>query len=83
MDFAEHLRKLYVSENRKVCYARFLRNGLCESYCYISKSRSDAQYLEVCQPLFIGQEMKMELEDQSFCWSLPLIAYTFTTPFLY
>ena len=39
VDFAEHLRKLYVSENNKFCYGRFLRNGLCETYCYISKSR--------------------------------------------
>ena len=25
----------------------------------------------------------MELEDQSFCWSLPLNVHMFTTPFLY
>ena len=48
MDFAEHLRKSDVSENSKVCYGRFLRNGLHERYCYISKSRWDVQYLEVC-----------------------------------
>ena len=30
MNFAEHLRKSDVSENRKVYYGRFLRNGLYE-----------------------------------------------------
>ena len=30
MDFAEHLRKSDVSENSKVYYGRFLRNGLHE-----------------------------------------------------
>ena len=39
VDFAEYLRKSDVSENSKVCYGRFLRNGLHERYCYISKSR--------------------------------------------
>ena len=48
MGFAEHLRKLDVSENSKVYYGRFLRNGLHERYCYVSKSRCDVQYLEVC-----------------------------------
>ena len=32
MDFAEHLRKSDVSENSKVYYGRFLRNGLHERY---------------------------------------------------
>ena len=32
--FAEYLRKLDVSENSKVYYGRFLRNGLLEMYCY-------------------------------------------------
>ena len=31
MDFAEHLRKSDVSENSKVYYGRFIRNGLHES----------------------------------------------------
>ena len=39
MDFAEYLRKSDVSENSKVYYGRFLRNGLHERHCYISKSR--------------------------------------------
>ena len=39
-----------------------------DKYCYISKSRLDVQYLDVCWPLVIGQEMKVELDDQSFCW---------------
>ena len=34
-----NLRKLDVSENIKVYYDRFLRNGLHERPCYISKSR--------------------------------------------
>ena len=34
MGFAEYLRKLDVSENSKVYYGRFLRNGLLEMYCY-------------------------------------------------
>ena len=45
-DFAEHLKKSYVSENRKVYYVPFLQNGLHEKYCYISESRWKAQYLE-------------------------------------
>ena len=48
-----------------------------------SKSRWHVQYLEVCQPLFIGREMKMELDGQSFYWSLPLNVNTFTTPLLH
>ena len=39
MNFAEHLRKSEVSENRKVYYGRFLRNGHHERFCYISKDR--------------------------------------------
>ena len=35
------------------------------------------------QATFIGQEIKIELGDQSFCWSLPLNFHTFTTPLLY
>ena len=46
MGFAKYLRKLDVSENSKVYYGRFLRNGLHERYCDISKSRWDAQYLK-------------------------------------
>ena len=46
MDFAEHLKKSYVSEDRKVYYGPFLQNGLHERYCYISKSRWKAQYFE-------------------------------------
>ena len=30
----EAIRKLDVSENSKVYYGRFLRNGLLEMYCY-------------------------------------------------
>ena len=41
------------------------------------------QCLEACKPLFFGQEIKIELGDQSFCWSLPLNFHTFTTPLLY
>ena len=33
MDFAEYLRKSEGSENSKVYYGRFLRNGLHERYC--------------------------------------------------
>ena len=39
MDFAKYLRKSDVSENSKVYYGQFLRNGLHERHCYISKSR--------------------------------------------
>ena len=39
VDFAEYLRKRDVSENSKVYYGRFLRNGFHERYCYISKKR--------------------------------------------
>ena len=39
MNFAEYLRKSNFSENSKVYYGRFLRNGLHERHCYISKSR--------------------------------------------
>ena len=39
MDFAEYLRKPDVSENSKVYYDRFLRNGLHERHSYISKIR--------------------------------------------
>ena len=48
MDFVKYLRKSDVSENSRVYYGRFLRNGLYERHCYISKSRSDVQCLEVC-----------------------------------
>ena len=34
MNVAEHLRKLDVSENSKVYYGRFLRNGLHEVLLY-------------------------------------------------
>ena len=47
MDFVKHRRKWDVSENSKVYYGPFLRNGLHER-CYISKGRWDVQYLEVC-----------------------------------
>ena len=47
MNFAEYLRKSDVSEeNSKVYYGLFLRNGLHDKYCYISKSRSDVKYFE-------------------------------------
>ena len=39
MDFAEYLRRSDVSENSKVYDDRFLRNGLHDRSCYISKSR--------------------------------------------
>ena len=39
MDFAEYLRKPDVSENSKVYYDRFLRNGIHERHSYISKIR--------------------------------------------
>ena len=39
MDFAKYLRKSDVSENSKVYYGPFLRNGLHEMFCYINKSR--------------------------------------------
>ena len=52
MNFAEHFRKSDVSENSKVCYDRFLRNGLHEGIAILAstviKIRWDAQYLEVC-----------------------------------
>ena len=42
MDFAKYLGKSDFQRNvyygRKVYYGRFLRNGLHERYCYISKS---------------------------------------------
>ena len=37
MDFAKCLRKSDFSENSKVYYGRFPRNGLHERYCYIVK----------------------------------------------
>ena len=48
IDFAEHLKKSDVPVNSKVYYGPFLRNGLYERHCYISKSRWNVQYLEVC-----------------------------------
>ena len=36
-DFAEHLKKSYVSESRKVYYGPFLQNGFHERYFYISE----------------------------------------------
>ena len=53
--FAEYPRKLDVSKNSKVYYVRFLRNGLHDMYCYISKSRQVVQYLEksVSHGLFV------------------------------
>ena len=33
------LKKSDISENSKVYYGRFLRNGLHERYCYISKKK--------------------------------------------
>ena len=40
MDFAEYLRKSDVSENSKVYYeSLFLRNGIHERHCYISKNK--------------------------------------------
>ena len=39
MDFSEHPRKSDVSENSKVYYGQFLRNGLHERCCHISKSK--------------------------------------------
>ena len=35
MGFAKYLRKLDVSENSKVYYGRFLRNGVRERYCTV------------------------------------------------
>ena len=32
---------------------------------------------------FVGRKMKVELDAQSFCWSLPLNVHTLTTPLLY
>ena len=58
--FCRILRKSVVSRNSKVYYGRFLRNGLHERHCYISKSRSNVQYLEVSWPLFIGREMRQK-----------------------
>ena len=46
MDFVEYRRKSDVSENSKVYCGRFLRNRFHERYCYISKSRGDAQNLK-------------------------------------
>ena len=46
IDFAEYLRKSDASENSKVYYGRFLRNGLRERYCYINKSIWDVRCLE-------------------------------------
>ena len=48
MDFAEYIRKPNVSENSKVYYGWFLRNGLHERHFYISKSRWNVQYLGLC-----------------------------------
>ena len=39
MEIPKYLRKSDVLENSKVYYGRFIRNGLHEWYCYISKSR--------------------------------------------
>ena len=48
IDFAEYLIKSDVSENSKVNYDQFLRNRLHERHWYVSKSRRNVQYLEVC-----------------------------------
>ena len=47
MAFGECLKKSEVSENSKIYYGQFLRNGLYTRYYYIRKSRCDVQYLEV------------------------------------
>ena len=39
--------------------------------------------LKCARSLFISREMKMELNDQGFCWSLPFNVHTLTTPLLY
>ena len=41
MDFAEYLRKSDVSDNNKIYYGQFLRNGLHERDFCISKSREN------------------------------------------
>ena len=63
-----------VSENSKVYYGRFLRNEHYEGIAIVStvaKSRWHVQYLEVFWPLLIGQEIKMELDDQNFAGACP------------
>ena len=61
MNFVEYLKKSDVSQNSKAYYMiEFYEMDFMEGIG--SKSRWDAQYLEVCQPLFIGQEMKMKMD---------------------
>ena len=57
MDFAEHLRKSDVSENSKVYYGRFLRNGLHEGIAIL------VQLLKV-------DEMYNILKSASLCLSV-------------
>ena len=45
MNFAEYIKEPDVSENTKVYYGRFLRNGLHKRNCYINKCRWDVQDL--------------------------------------
>ena len=85
MDFAEHLGKLDVSGNRKVYYDRFLRNGLhfMEGIVILLKA-DDIAISSSLLATVTGREMKIELDDQSFSWSLPLNIHTstFTSPLL-
>ena len=57
MDFAEYFRKPDVSENSKVYYGQFLRNGFHErkGIVILVKIAEMYKYIEVCQPLFIGR----------------------------
>ena len=72
MDFAEHLRKFIMVDSYKI--------DLMKGNVILVKV--DEMY-NILKSASHCREMKMELDDQSFCWSVPLNVHTFTTPLLY
>ena len=75
MDFAEHLKKSDDSENSKIYYSRFLQNGLHQKdIIYLVKADEMHNILKSAGHCLLV-ERKMELDYQSFCWSLPLNVY--------
>ena len=82
MDFAEHLRKSNDSENSKVMVDPYDMEFM-KGTVILVKVEEMYNIFKSALPLFIGRKMRMELDDQSFCWSLPLNVHMFTPPFLY
>ena len=75
MDFVEYIKKPGVSENSKVNWN--------EMYCNSSNSRWDVQYLEKSPSHWYLSKYEVEVDDQSFYWSLLFNVHVFTTLLLY